>query len=201
MDFILIFLVLFLVYVVVFRLRKVGSGVFLAFLFSFSFFPFPLSQEASVTNVAVFVVVLALLARKGVYLFQSGPGGGALSPNTVVQRNLTKEELWQYRGEGDSPIYLAVHGKIYDVTSGKDHYGPGGSYHGFAGRDASRAFVDLCFTPECLAVADQIDDWDTTDENRAAVKHWEDFYANEKRPDGTPKYPFVGYVVKDEANK
>ena len=39
------------------------------------------------------------------------------------------------------PIYLAVLGRVFDVTKGADYYGPGaGGYSGFAGRDGSRAF-------------------------------------------------------------
>jgi hypothetical protein len=32
-------------------------------------------------------------------------------------------------------------GSVYDVSSGAKHYKPGGSYHFFLGKDASRAFV------------------------------------------------------------
>lgn len=138
----------------------------------------------------VFALLVFLVIRRAPGLFGSSQASSL--------RHLTKAELWTYRGqESDRPIYLAIHGKIYDVSAGRDHYGPGGGYAGFAGRDASRAFVDLCFTDECLEVADQIDTWDTTEENIKAVKHWENFYATEKKPDGSPKYPFIGYVVKE----
>lgn len=43
------------------------------------------------------------------------------------------------------PIYLALNGTIYDVSASPHLYGPGGSYHFFAGRDATRAFVTGCF--------------------------------------------------------
>ncbi|KAJ0807086.1 putative cytochrome b5-like heme/steroid binding domain-containing protein [Helianthus annuus] len=35
---------------------------------------------------------------------------------------------------------------VFDVTKGKSHYGKGGGYNHFSGRDASRAFVSGNFT-------------------------------------------------------
>lgn len=59
---------------------------------------------------------------------------------------LTPVELAKYDGSDPSlPIYLAVNGTIFDVSAGAHTYGPGGSYHAFAGHDASRAFVTGCF--------------------------------------------------------
>ena len=79
-------------------------------------------------------------------------------------------------------------GKIFDVTAGAAHYGPGSGYNGFVGRDASRSFMDLCFTPECLAKADDLEG--LTAKQLKSINDWEDFYFND------PKYPFVGYVKK-----
>lgn len=60
--------------------------------------------------------------------------------------HLTLAELVKYDGsDPDLPIYLAVNGTIFDVSAGANTYGPGGSYHAFAGHDASRAFVTGCF--------------------------------------------------------
>lgn len=60
--------------------------------------------------------------------------------------NLTPAELAKYNGTDPTlPIYLAVKGQIFDVSAGAHTYGPGGSYHAFAGHDASRAFVTGCF--------------------------------------------------------
>lgn len=39
--------------------------------------------------------------------------------------------------------------EVFDVSAGAKYYGPGGGYHGFAGRDATKAFLNLCFTEEC----------------------------------------------------
>ncbi|CAD0111934.1 unnamed protein product [Aureobasidium uvarum] len=59
---------------------------------------------------------------------------------------LTDEELKAYDGSDSSkPVYIALNGTIYDVTAGRQVYGPGGSYNFFAGRDATRAFITGCF--------------------------------------------------------
>jgi len=58
-----------------------------------------------------------------------------------VPRPFTKEELRQYDGTENRPIYIGVKGKVYDVSSRGEFYGPEGPYHCFAGRDASRALA------------------------------------------------------------
>jgi len=52
----------------------------------------------------------------------------------------TKEELTQYDGtqDPDGPILLAADGLVFNVYKGRNFYGPGGEYHLFAGRDATR---------------------------------------------------------------
>ena len=44
---------------------------------------------------------------------------------------MSPKELSNYAA-GDS-IYLAILGRIYDVSKGKKHYGPGGGYNFFSG--------------------------------------------------------------------
>jgi membrane-associated progesterone receptor component len=57
-----------------------------------------------------------------------------------MSTELTAAQLRAYDGSDPSkPIYLAIRGKVYDVTSGRSFYGPGGSYAMFAGREAARA--------------------------------------------------------------
>jgi predicted heme/steroid binding protein len=72
-----------------------------------------------------------------------------LTPTPTFQegpKQYTDADLKAYDGSNpDLPILLAVNGTIYDVSKGRKHYGPGGSYHFFAGADASRAFVTGCF--------------------------------------------------------
>ncbi|XP_039143736.1 membrane-associated progesterone-binding protein 4 isoform X1 [Dioscorea cayenensis subsp. rotundata] len=63
----------------------------------------------------------------------------------------TMEELAMYNGTDEGlPILLGILGSVFDVTKGRSHYGPGGGYHHFAGRDASRAFISGNFTGDGL---------------------------------------------------
>ncbi|KAF1980300.1 cytochrome b5 [Bimuria novae-zelandiae CBS 107.79] len=65
--------------------------------------------------------------------------------------SLTDDELLAYDGtDPDKPIYLALNGTIYDVSISPATYGPGGSYHFFAGRDAARAFLTGCFDVDAV---------------------------------------------------
>ena len=60
--------------------------------------------------------------------------------------NLSDAQLALYNGtDPNLPILLAVNGTIYDVSASPHHYGPGGGYSFFSGRDATRAFVTGCF--------------------------------------------------------
>ena len=70
------------------------------------------------------------------------PAAAASQATTGGERVLTKAELKEYDGsvDGKGP-YLAVLGQVFDVSKGKDHYGPGGGYSFFSGADGSRAFV------------------------------------------------------------
>ena len=73
---------------------------------------------------------------------------------TIYQKGqieLSDAELLQYDGSDPSkPIYLALNGTIYDVSASPQTYGPGGSYHFFAGHDAARAFLTGCFAEDAV---------------------------------------------------
>lgn len=56
----------------------------------------------------------------------------------------------KYNGENGQPVYLAVNKKVYDVTPGRNFYGPGGPYENFAGRDATRGLACQSFDEEML---------------------------------------------------
>lgn len=105
-------------------------------------------------------------------------GGAASSPGAV----LTKEQLARYNGDGGSPLYLAFLGEVYDVSSKKEHYGKGGGYHFFVGRDASRAFVTGEFEKD---LTDDLGG--LTPEQHLGLLEWLDFYRK--------TYPFKGRLV------
>ncbi|KAM3661135.1 neuferricin isoform 2-T2 [Ammospiza maritima maritima] len=66
-------------------------------------------------------------------------------------RLLSAAELRRYRGApGEPGLYLALLGRVFNVERGRKHYGPGGAYSGFAGRDATRAFASGDFSPAGL---------------------------------------------------
>ncbi|XP_010255541.1 PREDICTED: membrane-associated progesterone-binding protein 4 [Nelumbo nucifera] len=102
----------------------------------------------------------------------------------VQARLWTSEELSMYNGTDNGlPILLGILGSVFDVTKGKSHYGPGGGYHHFAGRDASRAFVSGNFSGDGLT--DSLHGLSGTE--MKSVVDWRDFYFR--------SYTFVGHLV------
>lgn len=71
-------------------------------------------------------------------------------PPPVVFRTYTPRTLLPLNGENGNPVYLAVRGRVFDVTSGRNFYGPGGPYANFAGRDASRGLAFGSFDEDML---------------------------------------------------
>lgn len=78
------------------------------------------------------------------------------------------------------PVYLAVRGKVFDVTPGKNFYGPGGPYENFAGRDASRGLACGSFDEDMLTkdLYGPLDDLSGLgSDERQAMQDWEDRFA------------------------
>jgi predicted heme/steroid binding protein len=93
--------------------------------------------------------------------------------------------IFRKTGENGPEIWLSIVGKVYDVTSGRDFYGPGSGYAAFAGTDASVAYVTGKFTAEEAAKGlDSISSIQV-----AAINDWAGFY------DKSVKYNFVGLLV------
>ncbi|KAL9128841.1 MAG: hypothetical protein Q9217_002567 [Psora testacea] len=71
-------------------------------------------------------------------------------PHSTVFKTFSPSDLKPYNGENSMPVYLAVRGKVFDVTPGRNFYGPGGPYENFAGRDASRGLACGSFDEDML---------------------------------------------------
>lgn len=65
------------------------------------------------------------------------------------ERDYTLEELAEFDGsDPQKPLLIAIRGQVYDVTRGRDFYGPGGPYGMFAGKDCTRALAKVSFEPK-----------------------------------------------------
>uniref|UniRef100_A0A7S2WGT6 Cytochrome b5 heme-binding domain-containing protein n=1 Tax=Mucochytrium quahogii TaxID=96639 RepID=A0A7S2WGT6_9STRA len=104
---------------------------------------------------------------------------------------MTAEELAEFDGTDGGPIYLAIMGRIYDVSEGKEYYGVGRSYHHFVGKDATRAFCTGCKKPECL-----ISSLTGLDEYlKSEARRWLELFELHD------KYKFIGVLVQDPLEK
>ncbi|MCJ1312364.1 hypothetical protein MMC25_006038 [Agyrium rufum] len=112
------------------------------------------------------------------------------SAEPIVFRTFTPPALKPYNGTNGQPVYLSVRGNVFDVSSGRHFYGPGGPYENFAGRDASRglacgSFDDDMLTKDLHGPLDDLRGLD--DEQMAAMRDWEDRFRE--------KYLVVGKLV------
>lgn len=98
-------------------------------------------------------------------------------------RNFTLSELAEFDGANGKPIYLAIKGKVYDVSSKPSAYGPEGGYKFFSAKDASRAYGTGCFQDHLTH-----DLRGLTDDQLKAVEDWAAFFENKD------DYPFIGRV-------
>jgi membrane-associated progesterone receptor component len=117
-------------------------------------------------------------------------------PPPVVFKTYTPRTLLPLNGENNTPVYLAVRGKVYDVSMGRNFYGPGGPYANFAGRDASRGLACGSFDEDMLTedLDGPLDTLaDLTADQVEALQGWEERF-NEK-------YDIIGRLVStDEYN-
>ncbi|KAK2451327.1 putative steroid-binding protein [Trifolium repens] len=120
--------------------------------------------------------------------FGSGLDVASEPPKKPVQvGEITEKELRLYNGSDSSkPILISVKGQIYDVSEGRNFYGPGGSYTMFAGKECSRALALLSFKPQ-----DINGNLEGLDESELTIlEDWEYKFID--------KYPKVGQLVPEQ---
>ncbi|ODN77857.1 hypothetical protein L202_04971 [Cryptococcus amylolentus CBS 6039] len=98
---------------------------------------------------------------------------------------ITLAELAKHDGSDPSkPIYLAIKGKVFDVTAKREMYGPGRGYNVFAGKDGSKGLGMSSLDP-----GDAVADFSGLNETQMnTLNQWEAFF--------TKRYNIVGRVVQ-----
>ncbi|XP_006972161.1 neudesin [Peromyscus maniculatus bairdii] len=106
-------------------------------------------------------------------------------------RLFTEEELARYGGEEeDQPIYLAVKGVVFDVSSGKEFYGRGAPYNALTGKDSTRGVAKMSLDPADLT-------HDTTGLTAKELETLDDVFSKVYKA----KYPIVGYTARRILNE
>ncbi|KAK6204963.1 cytochrome b5 [Scheffersomyces amazonensis] len=142
----------------------------------------------------ILVVVVLLLARSLLSDVNLNPfGEKAKEDDTVIEGKFTPITLEKYNGKDHPKIFMAVKGKVFDVSQGASFYGPGGPYANFAGRDASRGLAKNSFELDCLTPIDQKIDTlqDLLAVEKESLDSWEEHFDT--------KYPVVGTLHENDA--
>ena len=111
-------------------------------------------------------------------------------PDPILFKTYTPPDLLPNNGQNGKPVYLAIRGRVFDVTSGRNFYGPGGPYENFAGHDASRGLACGSFDEDMLTenLEGPLDDLKGLGaEEMDALKGWEERFEE--------KYLIVGNLV------
>ncbi|KAG2052372.1 cytochrome b5 [Suillus hirtellus] len=114
-------------------------------------------------------------------------------PPTVLFKTYTPKTLEPFDGKSGGRILLAINGIVFDVTAGRNFYGPDGMYGNFAGRDASRGMAKQSFDLDMLTPVDQPLDklQDLRPDEIENMKGWIDHFSN--------KYIICGKLVENDA--
>uniref|UniRef100_A0AC34REL5 Cytochrome b5 heme-binding domain-containing protein n=1 Tax=Panagrolaimus sp. JU765 TaxID=591449 RepID=A0AC34REL5_9BILA len=142
--------------------------------------------EISATDFVLLVVFVYVIYR---LFFKKSPEPIPSSTVKMVapmkKQDMTIQQLKKYNGIDDDHICFAILGDIYDVTRGRDFYGPGSAYENLAGHDATRSLA----TMDVKAVKEGYDDHSgLTADDLEEAKGWAETLKF--------KYPIVGRLLK-----
>jgi len=113
---------------------------------------------------------------------------------TYEKRDYSLNEIKKYDGNTvGQPIFIAIKGKIYDVSAKSSTYGAGGSYHLFAGNDAT-----ICLAKSSFEQVDLNQPWteqsikELSADQQDTLNNWIQFFSE--------RYPTVGNVCEKDNN-
>ncbi|BCS22694.1 cytochrome b5-like heme/steroid binding domain-containing protein [Aspergillus puulaauensis] len=153
------------------------------------------APQAEVLSIASPINLLLVSVFTFIVYLQFRPKQPAVLPKApppVVFRTFIPKTLLEFNGENDKPVYLAVRGRVFDVSPGRNFYGPGGPYENFAGRDASRGLAFQSFDREMLTedLSAPLDDLKDLDADQLEnLQSWEERFSE--------KYLIVGKLVAE----
>lgn len=140
-----------------------------------------------ITTIIVVLVIIYLLKDLVSDFASSNPLASSEDEKPpVVEGKFTPKSLAKYNGNDHPKIFMAVRGRVFDVSQGATFYGPGGPYENFAGRDASRGLAKNSFDLDVITPLDKpIDLLDNlTADEIESLDNWEEHFEN--------KYKVVG---------
>ncbi|KAJ3739248.1 cytochrome b5-like heme/steroid binding domain-containing protein [Lentinula detonsa] len=107
---------------------------------------------------------------------------------TVLFKTYTPKTLAPFHGKDNGRILLAINGIVFDVTAGRNFYGP----RNFAGRDASKGMAKQSFDLDMLTPIDQPLDklTDLQPDEIDNMKGWVEHFSN--------KYIVCGKLVEND---
>ncbi|KAI9714084.1 MAG: hypothetical protein M1812_006531 [Candelaria pacifica] len=156
----------------------------------------PETQAASIASPVNLILLSLFVLIAYLRLRPRPPPTLPKGPAPTVFQTFTPPTLLPFNGKGNTPVYLAVRGQVFDVTPGKNFYGPSGPYANFAGRDASRGLACGSFDEDMLTKnlegpLDTLED--LGEEELDTLKGWEERFQE--------KYLVVGELVSASSEK
>lgn len=115
--------------------------------------------QGSLGYLAIILAIVLGYRWASASMFPEHPTGADISEEIDEPdppRNFTLQQLANFDGTKDDkseeakPVYLSVNGIVFDVSTGRDFYGPGGPYEKFAGHECGVALAKMAFDEEFL---------------------------------------------------